>query len=126
MDIRNPVWYADINWSAWLKAAASGSIRYREIPKFPTVVRDLSFVADKKLTYAMLEKTVRDLRLPLLKHFSVFDIFMSEKLGNDKQSMAMNFTFQDETKTLKDVEIDAMMRQINDEIAKQRGAAIRK
>ena len=126
MDIRNAVWYADINWSAWLKAAGSQAIRYREIPKFPVVVRDLSFVADKKLTYAMLEKTIRELRLPLLKQFSVFDIFVSEKLGKDKQSMAMNFNFQDETKTLKDTEIDEMMKQINEVIASQHGAEIRK
>ncbi len=126
MDIRNAVWYADINWASGLKAAGSQSIRYREISKFPVVVRDLSFVADKKLTYAMLEKTIRDLNLPLVKHFSVFDIFISEKLGKDKQSMAMNFTFQDETKTLKDTEIDEMMKKINEAIASQHGAEIRK
>jgi phenylalanyl-tRNA synthetase beta chain len=126
MDIRNAVWYADINWSSWLKAAATYPIKYREISKFPVVVRDLSFVADKKLTYSMLEKTIRELKLPLLKHFSVFDIFKSEKIGMDKQSMAMNFTFQDETKTLKDTEIDEMMKKINDAIASKHGAEIRK
>jgi phenylalanyl-tRNA synthetase beta chain len=126
MDVRNAVWYADINWTSWLKAAAAQTIRYREIPKFPVVVRDLSFVADKKLTYAMLEKTIRELRIPLLKQFSVFDIFVNEKLGKDKQSMAMNFNFQDETKTLKDSEIDEMMKQINEAIADQHGAEIRK
>jgi len=125
-DIRNPVWYADINWQLWLKAAASNAIRYREIPRFPAVTRDLSFVADKQLTYAQLEKTIKNLKIGLLKDFSIFDIFTSEKLGNDRQSIAMNFTFQDDTKTLKDTEVDEMMKQINEGITSQHGAEIRK
>jgi phenylalanyl-tRNA synthetase beta subunit len=38
----------------------------------------------------------------------------------------MNFTFQDDTKTLKDTEVDEMMKQINEGITSQHGAEIRK
>jgi phenylalanyl-tRNA synthetase beta chain len=43
-DIRNPVWYADINWNAWLQAASSHQTRYREISRFPAVAKNHSGV----------------------------------------------------------------------------------
>lgn len=125
-DIRSAVWHADIHWSYWLEAAGKRSIRYREISKYPAVQRDLSFVAGVGLTYAAIQKELNNLSIPQLKSFGLFDIFKSEKLGKDKQSMAMNFTFQDEQKTMKDEEIDAMMSKITKALEKNLQAEIRK
>jgi phenylalanyl-tRNA synthetase beta chain len=56
----------------------------------------------------------------------LFDVFKSEKLGKDKQSLAMNFTFLDDSKTMKDEEIDKMMAKITSNIEKNLLAEIRK
>ncbi|MFN6375373.1 MAG: phenylalanine--tRNA ligase subunit beta [Chitinophagia bacterium] len=125
-DIRTSVWHADINWMVWLEAAGKRSIRYREISKFPMVQRDLSFVAAKSLTYHEIEKELKSLSIPQLKNYRLFDIFKSDKLGKDKQSMAMNFVFQDEQKTMKDEEVDAMMNRITAVFESKLQAEIRK
>ena len=125
-DIRTAVWHADINWSVWLEAAGKRSIRYREISKFPMVQRDLSFVAAQSLTYQEIEKELSSLSISQLKNYRLFDIFKSEKLGKDKQSMAMNFIFQDEQKTMKDEEVDALMNKITGVFESKLQAEIRK
>ena len=125
-DIRTVVCHADINWSAWLEAAGKRSIRYKEISKFPTVQRDLSFVAGKSLSYTQIEKELQTLNIAQLKNYRLFDIFKSEKLGKDKQSMAMNFVFQDEQKTMKDEEVDSMMSKITKAFETNLHAEIRK
>jgi phenylalanyl-tRNA synthetase beta chain len=56
----------------------------------------------------------------------LFDIFESEKLGKDKKSLAVNFTFLDPEKTLTDKEIDAMMSQLMNAFEKELNAEIRK
>ena len=56
----------------------------------------------------------------------LFDIFESEKLGKDKKSLAINFTFIDEEKTLTDKEIDGMMNRIMQALQKDVNAEIRK
>ena len=56
----------------------------------------------------------------------LFDIFESEKLGAGKKSMAVNFAFGDNNKTLTDVEIDEMMNKLIAAFEKQLGAEIRK
>jgi phenylalanyl-tRNA synthetase beta chain len=125
-DIRVPVWYADINWQAWLKASKKEIIRYKEISKFPAVQRDLSFVTDNHLPYSDIENTLKKLAIPQLKSFRLFDVFKNEKLGKDKQSLAMNFSFLDESKTMKDEEIDKMMNIITKKFEEQLNAEIRK
>ena len=125
-DIRVPVWFADIHWSNWLKAGEKNTIRYKEISKFPAVQRDLSFVADKNVTYGDIEKLLNALSIPQLRNYRLFDVFKSEKLGKDKQSLAMNFTFLDDSKTMKDEDIDKMMAKITSNIEKNLLAEIRK
>jgi phenylalanyl-tRNA synthetase beta chain len=56
----------------------------------------------------------------------LFDIFESEKLGKDKKSLAISFTFSDKEKTLTDKEIDSMMNQLIVSYEKELGAEIRK
>ena len=66
------------------------------------------------------------LRLAQLQHTKLCDVFESEKLGLDKKSLAINFTFLDEEKTLTDKEIDGWMNKIMTSFEKELGAEIRK
>ncbi len=125
-DIRVPVWLADINWQNWLAAGNTKSIRYREISKFPIVQRDLSFVANNDVTFEDIDRLLGTLSIKQLKSYRLFDIFKSEKLGKNKQSMAMNFTLLDEEKTMKDEEVDKIMGKITKGIEETLKAEIRK
>jgi phenylalanyl-tRNA synthetase beta chain len=120
------VWIADIHWQHWLSAGNTKSIRYREISKFPLVQRDLSFVANNDVTFEDIERLISTLSIKQLKSYRLFDIFKSEKLGKNKQSMAMNFTFLDEEKTMKDDQVDKIMGKITKGIEETLKAEIRK
>ena len=102
------------------------SISFKEIAKFPAVQRDLSIVVDKNIAYQQIEKTTLAAKLNKLKNVSLFDIFESEKLGANKKSMAVSFTFLDEEKTMTDSEIDSMMNKIIGAYEKELNAEIRK
>ena len=61
-----------------------------------------------------------------LQSVRLFDVFESDKLGADKKSMAVNFTFLDEEKTLTDKETDSMVNKLIEVFQKELGAEIRK
>ena len=61
-----------------------------------------------------------------MKQMNLFDVFESEKLGADKKSMAINFVFSDDTKTLTDTEIDSMMNKLIKAFEKEINAEISK
>jgi phenylalanyl-tRNA synthetase beta chain len=124
--IKQPVLYADLLWEEMLTNKKSNRFSYREISKFPSVQRDLALVVDKTITYAQVEKMATGLQLSYLQKTRLFDIFESDKLGANKKSMAVNFTFEDSSKTLTDAEIDEMMNKIISACEKQLQAEIRK
>ncbi|HMO31791.1 MAG TPA: phenylalanine--tRNA ligase subunit beta [Lacibacter sp.] len=125
-DIRQDVVVADCNWNLLLELAAKTEIKYREIPRFPAVERDLAVVVGSSVSYAQVESAVQQLRLKKLQQVSLFDVFESEKIGAGRKSLALSFVFQDPEKTLTDEETDRMMTQIMERLEQELGAAIRK
>jgi phenylalanyl-tRNA synthetase beta chain len=125
-DIKQSVWFADLRWDRLLDLAAEIRIEFRELPKQLPVHRDLAMVVDRSMPFESVERTVRGLGLEKLQEVSLFDIFESEKLGKDKKSLALSFSFLDEEKTLTDKEIDGMVNRIMEALEKGVGGEIRK
>jgi phenylalanyl-tRNA synthetase beta chain len=125
-DIKQPVYFANFNWDVLLKAGLRQKVQFKEIPKFPAVERDLAMVVSKTLSYNTVQSAIAKLRLNKLQDIKLFDVFESDKLGADKKSLAVNFTFLDEEKTLTDKEIDGWMQKIMTSMEKELGAEIRK
>jgi phenylalanyl-tRNA synthetase beta chain len=124
-DVKLPVFFADLYWDAILKYAGK-QVQFKEISKYPSVERDLAMVVPKSMKYKEISERIDKLRLNKLKDVKLFDVFESEKLGKDKKSMAINFTFLDEEKTLTDKEIDSWMGKIMTTLEKELNAEIRK
>jgi phenylalanyl-tRNA synthetase beta chain len=125
-DIRQPVFFADIYWDNFMELATENGIVFSELPKQNPVNRDLALIVEKSLPFETLEKTVRGIGLQKLRGVRLFDIFESEKLGTDKKSLAVSFTFLDNEKTLTDKEIDGMMSRIMKTAEEELKAEIRK
>lgn len=124
-EVRQPVFYADIDWKQLLKWY-KGEIDYQEVPKFPEVRRDLSLVLDKSVTFAQVEKVARQVDRRLIKNLNVFSVYEGDKLDVGKKSYAVSFILQDEKETLKDKQIDKTMNALIAAFESQLGAIIRK
>lgn len=124
-DIKQAIFFADFYWDAILKHSGK-QIQFKEIAKYPSVERDLAMVVPRSMKYNEISERIEKLRLNKLKDVRLFDVFESEKLGKEKKSMAINFTFLDEEKTLTDKEIDSWMQKIMTTLEKDLNAEIRK
>jgi phenylalanyl-tRNA synthetase beta chain len=125
-DIKTAVYFVNFNWDVFVDKSSEGKIQYKEIPKYPSVERDLAMIVPKSMQYNEVKERLIKLKLSKLQDIRLFDIFENEKLGQDKKSMAINFTFLDEEKTLTDKEIDSWMNNIMTTLEKELGAEIRK
>ncbi len=124
--IKQPVFFAGLNWAALAELASGQKVTIKELPKYPSVQRDLAMIVSKEMTWEKVEQSVQKVKLNKLQDIKLFDIFESEKLGAGKKSMAVNFTFLDEEKTLTDKEIDSWMNTIMTTLEKDLQAEIRK
>jgi phenylalanyl-tRNA synthetase beta chain len=125
-DIKQPVFFAGLNWALLSELSAKQTPAIKEIPRFPAVQRDVAMIVPRQLAYEEVEKSVQKIRLNKLQDMKLFDIFESEKLGTNKKSLAVSFTFRDEEKTLTDKEIDDWMSKIMTTFEKDLQAEIRK
>lgn len=125
-DIKQSVFYVDLLWEPLLELARKNQIRFRELPRQLPVYRDLAIIVDSRLAWNTVENAVKKLKLEKLQDVKLFDIFESEKLGREKKSLAISFTFLDAEKTLTDKEIDSMMSKLMQALEKEVQAEIRK
>lgn len=124
--IKEKVFFADIFWNEIVCLQQMNTITYREITKYPGVQRDLAVIVEKNVTYGQIEKIIKENNILPLKKVKLFDIFESEKLGAGKRSMAVNFNFSDENKTLADAETDMMMNKIITSLETKLNATVRR
>lgn len=124
-DIRQQVYFAAINWDVWMKAADTAKVKYAEVPKYPSVQRDLAIVIDKQVTYQQVQEVTDRLGIDSLQGYSLFDVFESDKLGAGKKSYALNYIFQLQDRTLTDEETDKLVQQLVSAYKKDLQAQIR-
>jgi phenylalanyl-tRNA synthetase beta chain len=125
-DIKQAVGFLNFDLTILLNAYLSGSVKYQEISKYPSVERDLALVIDQSVAFSAIEQAIKTVQLDALKETRVFDIFVSDKLGLNKKSVAINFVFNAGSATLTDTEIDGMMKKLIAAFEKNIQAEIRK
>ncbi|EUJ35729.1 phenylalanine--tRNA ligase subunit beta [Brochothrix thermosphacta] len=96
----------ELNLQALL-AADKVEKNYHEMPRFPASQRDIAVLVNNEVTNATLEDIIKENAGGLLKHIVLFDVFVNDKIGNDKKSMAYNLTYFDPSRTLTDEEVSA-------------------
>jgi phenylalanyl-tRNA synthetase beta chain len=121
----NPVYYAELNWTALMKVIKKNEVLYTEISKFPAVSRDLALLVDNTVEFAQIEQIARQTEKKLLKKVELFDVYEGDKLPAGKKSYAVNFILQDEEKTMGDKQIDAIMQKLIANLKKQLNAELR-
>ena len=125
MDISQDVFYADLNWDNLMRAIKKNETLYHDISKFPSVSRDLALLIDKSVQFEQIEQIARQTEKKLLRSVELFDVYEGKNLPAGKKSYAVNFILQDESKTLTDKQIDAIMTKLINNIKQKLGAELR-
>lgn len=119
------VFFAQLYLSALFDAKNKKKMESKELSKYPIVKRDFAFLIDKSVSYLEIEKIARKTERKLLKRVELFDVYEGKNLPEGKKSYAVSFFLNDETSTLKDKQIDAVMLRIRKAIEEGLGAEIR-
>lgn len=124
-DLSQDVYFADINFDNVMKAIKKNELVFTEISKYPAVSRDLALLIDNGVEFAEIEQVARQTEKKLLKKVELFDVYQGRNLPEGKKSYAVNFILQDDTKTLNDKAIDAIMQKLIKNLTTKLGAELR-
>lgn len=125
LDISQEVYYAHIEWDLILRLIRTHSISYSELPKFPSVRRDLALLLNREIKFAQIRDLSVRTERNLLKDVNLFDVYESDSLGKNKKSYAVSFILRDDLKTLTDKNIDKVMNNLIRVFEKELNAQIR-
>jgi len=107
--IDQEVFYGHIEWDLLLRMSKNHMIRYRELPKYPSVKRDLALLVSTEIKFEQIRDLAFRTERNILKEVNLFDVYESESLGKNKKSYAVSFILQDEMKTLTDKNIEKVI-----------------
>lgn len=127
MEVRTAVYYADLIWAPLLQVAGRQHIQYEPLNKYPSTRRDLALIIDNSVKFSDIVAIAKKTGKKLIKKITLFDIYENEEqLGRDMKSYAVSFLFEDPSKTLKDKEVDKVIKKLIAEYERKLGAVIRK
>jgi phenylalanyl-tRNA synthetase beta chain len=110
-----------------MKLLESGGdeMRYRPIPRYPAVDRDIALVVDHEVSARELEAVIRETGGELLTRADVFDLYEGEHVEAGKKSVAFSLRYLNTEKTLTEEEVTLVHSQVLKALEEKTGAVLR-
>jgi len=124
-DIDQDCFYAEIELEFAQELRSGNELKFRDIPKFNKIRRDLALLIDKNINYQELYQTAKKNKSPFIKSINLFDVYEGKNLPEGKKSYAMSFELLNEEKTLEEKEISEVMDSLIKSFQKEFNAELR-
>jgi phenylalanyl-tRNA synthetase beta chain len=102
---KQPVYVAEIDLQAVLEQAPEPA-RYAPLPKYPSVVRDVSFIVDRGTTFDSIKTTAEASAPEILRSVEFVDLFEGKGLGENERSLTIRFSYRSDDRTLVEEEVN--------------------
>ena len=102
---RQPVSVAEVDLTALLEIKER-PVLYSPLPRFPSIVRDVSLLVDRKVTVADLLRAVRDQKVEHLIGAKFVGTYEGEGIPDSKRSVTLRIEYRADDRTLRDEEVD--------------------
>jgi phenylalanyl-tRNA synthetase beta chain len=120
-----PVYAGELELDALSRAASGSAHAIRPLPRFPSIVRDLSILVDERLPAADVHGTIRSSAPATLVSVREFDRYQGKGVPAGQVSLSVRLTFRDADRTLTDGEVQQAIDAIIAALARAHGATLR-
>jgi phenylalanyl-tRNA synthetase beta chain len=123
-DIKEVVYAAEIDCSALIKHISLGK-KFKESPKFPSVIRDISIMADKNIPNADIISLINTTAGDILKCAELVDRYGGGQIPEGKIGLTYRLEYRDSDRTLQDPDVQAVHSRIISALENNLGAKLR-
>lgn len=113
-----PVFVFEIDLEKLLGNLNFAPAKYKELPLYPAVTRDIAFIIGKNTTFTEISKAIKKASSNLVKDVDIFDVYEGEHTPEGCKSVAFRLTLQSTESTLTDQKIDEEISKIREGIKK--------
>jgi len=109
----------ELDLDAIISAVKETTPRFKHLPQFPEVRRDLAFIIDEKVSFEEIQKVIKGaVQQNIFKGSEVFDVYQGEHVDKGYKSLAFRIKMQDENATLTDEIIEKQMQSVREKLQK--------
>jgi phenylalanyl-tRNA synthetase beta chain len=126
LDLHGRVIYAEIDVHAlYLACTSMGTPQARELPRFPSVTRDIAMLVREEFTAGEIAETLSESSGGLAESVELFDLYRGDQIPEGHRSLAFRVTYRDPESTLTDKRVDTAHRKVAEVARKRFDATIR-
>ena len=113
---RVPVYVAELDLTALLAAEAQ-SVQYKPLARYPSVLRDVTLLVDRKVAFADLSQAVLDQRSEYCRGVRLVGTYEGANIPEGKRSITLRLEYRSDERTLRDDEVEETHRSVVDVVA---------
>jgi phenylalanyl-tRNA synthetase beta chain len=121
--LRQRVYVAEIALTP-LFEVESQQIKYHSLPRYPSVVRDVSLLVDRDVSFDAVVKEIEIASPADYRGVQLVGTYEGENIPADKRSVTLRIEYRSETGTLRDEEVEARHRELIDRLLKKFAATL--
>lgn len=127
MDVKSTCILFELKFEAIVAAKVPN---FKILSKFPAIRRDIAIIVDDDIESSVIINSIRQMLGNTLSQESslaveLFDVYIGEGVGAGKKSLAVSLTVQEQSRTLKDDEIETLIQALLSDLEQQHGAKLR-
>ncbi|NLJ97898.1 MAG: phenylalanine--tRNA ligase subunit beta [Tissierellia bacterium] len=123
-DIGSRVYIGQLNFERIVKESNLDR-KYRPLPKYPGITRDIAVVVDEDILVGELEKIIWKNGEGLIEKVELFDVYVGDQVQEGKKSVAFSIFYRSQDRTLKDKEVSTIQENIITDLEDKLNAVLR-
>ena len=108
---RQPVFVAEVDLQTLLESKRQ-TIIYRPLPIYPSIVRDVSLLVKRNVSFAEIQKAIAEQNFELCRKIDFVDVYEGQGVSEDARSVTIRLEYRSDERTLLDEEVDSIHQQI--------------
>jgi len=118
---RQPVFVAEVDLQTLLESEEQ-TVVYRPLPVYPSIVRDVSLLIKRSVSFAEIKKAIVEQNFELLRSVEFVDVYEGKGMASDERSITIRLEYRSNERTLLDEEVDSIHAEILQNIETNLGA----
>ncbi|MEG0371675.1 MAG: phenylalanine--tRNA ligase subunit beta [Clostridium sp.] len=120
----NRVFFAEIDLFSIFDASKTEK-KYKALPKFPAVTRDIAMLVNEDVTVGEIESIIKKNGKAILEEVKLFDVYRGAQIPEGKKSVAYALVYRCENKTLKDEDVNKVHNGVVNALSEKLSAELR-
>jgi phenylalanyl-tRNA synthetase beta chain len=121
---KQPVFVAEIDLQIVLREPQQ-NVLYKPLPVFPSVVRDVSLLARRGVSFAEIKRTIESENFELLRSVEFVDVYEGKGVSEDERSITVRLEYRSDERTLLEEEVAEIHARLLQSLESKLGAKLR-